>query len=187
MKNILSFAIAIGITVFFINFINISNQVKQSAIKSETIVANAVDSFLDTVADSGAINYKDYIVLMNQLGSTGGTFDVAINVTRLYPVPDPTQAGSFYMDYRPAYGWHSSKGGIQADYRDAKWPEGINASPVGVQYFVKSDNIAVTIKQTDAMDYQRSVITRLAMTVQLGEWNRSKAVRNTGNSIVGNE
>lgn len=187
MKNIISFAIAISVTVFFINFITISNQVKQSAIKSETIVSNAVEAFLDTVGDSGAFNYKDYVVLVNQLNSTGGTFDISINTTRLYPIPDESQPGAFYMDYRPAYGWHSSQGGMQADYKDAKWPTGQANAPSGVQYLVKSDNIALTIRQTDAMDYQRSIVTRLSMKVEMGEWNRSKAVRNTGNSIVGNE
>lgn len=188
MRNFIPFIIAVTITVFFINFVNVSNQVKQSATKSEATITNAAEAFLDKVADSGAISSKDYTNLMSQLMATGGTFNINITVSRLYPIPDPHESGSYIMDYRPAYGWNSTQGGFSNTYTDPNWQsaEG-KPAPLGVQYLVKADNIALVIKQVDAMDYQKTMVTRLLNGTNLGEWAYSKAVRDSGNSIVGNQ
>lgn len=188
MRNFIPFIIAITITVFFINYINVSTQVKQTALKSEATIANSVEAFLDKAADSGAITAKDYTALMSELMATGGTFRIVITVDRLYPIPDPDEPGSYVMDYLAAYGWSSDKGGFPSDYTDPKWQSSTGApAPVGVQYLVKADNISLTIQQVDAMDYQRTMVSRLSMGSNLGEWSYAKAVRDTGNSIVGNQ
>lgn len=188
MRNFIPFIIAITITVAFINYINVSTQVKATAISSEAKIENAAEAFLDKVADSGAVTAKDYTALMTALMATGGAFNVNITVTRLYPIPDPSEPGSYVLDYKPAYGWHSTKGGFPVDYKDPNW-QGSNGSPapVGVQYLVKADNVALTIQQVDAMDYQRSMVARLSIGTNLGEWAYAKGVRDTGNSIVGNQ
>lgn len=188
MRNFIPFLIALVIAVFFINYINISNQVKQSALKSEATIANASEAFLDTVADSGGITAKDYTSLLTKLMSTGGTFNVTITVNRLYPIPDPDEAGSYVLDYRPAYGWSTAKGGFPNDYKDPNWQSAAGKSaPVGVQYLVKADTVALNIKQVDAMDYQRTMVSRLSTGTTLGDWSYAKAVRATGNSVVGNQ
>lgn len=188
MRNFIPFVIAITVTVFFVNYLNVSNQVKQTALKSENTIANAAEAFLDKAADSGAITAKDYVSLLNELMSTGGTFRVTITVDRLYPVPDKTEPGSYVMDYLAAYGWSSDKGGFPADYQDPNWQSSVGApAPKGVQYLVKADNIQLTIDQVDAMDYQRSMVSRLSIGANLGQWAYAKAVRDTGNSIVGNQ
>lgn len=188
MKNLISMAIALIVAVICISTITVGNQVRQSATKSEMIIKNASEAFIDKVIDTGAINHKDYLGLMTQLNATGGTFSVTINVDRLYPVPVENEPGNFVMDYRPAYGFHSDQGGVTKDYRDPRWSvEQYGPAPVGIQYLVKSDNLSLVIKQVDAMDYQRTLLNRLSTNVVLGEWSYAKAVRNTGNSIVGNE
>lgn len=188
MRNFIAFLIGITLITIFLNFTSISTQVKQSALKSEATIANSAEAFLDKVADSGAITAKDYTALMAELMSTGGTFNINITVTRLYPIPDPSEPGSYIMDYKPAYGWTTSNGGFPADYVDPNWQSanGI-AAPKGVQYLVKNDNVALNIVQVDAMDYQRTMVSRLSHGTNLGVWPYSKAVRDTGNSIVGNQ
>lgn len=188
MRNIIGFMLSITLTVMAINYMNVSNQTKESAMKSEVVIDNATRAFLDKVADSGAITAKDYTTLVSSLQSTGGTFNVNITVTRLYPIPDPHEEGNYYLDYRPAYGWLSTRGGFPNDYKDPNWQaEHGSPVPVGVQYLVKGDNVALQVNQVDAMDYQRSIVSRLGTGVNLGEWSLSKAVRDTGNAIVGNQ
>ena len=180
--------LSITLAVMAINYLNVSNQTKESAMKSEVVIDNATRAFLDKVADSGAITAKDYTSLISSLQSTGGTFNVNITVTRLYPIPYPHEGGNYYLDYRPAYGWLSTRGGFSADYKDPNWQaEHGSPVPIGVQYLVKGDSVALQVKQVDAMDYQRSIVTRLGTGVNLGEWSLSKAVRDTGNAIVGNQ
>lgn len=188
MRNLIPFLIAITITVFVINYISASSDVRQASLKSEATIANAAEAFLDKVADSGAVTAKDYTSLMTQLMSTGGTFNISMTVTRLYPIPDPAEAGSYVLDYRPAYGWTTSKGGFPNDYIDPNWQSSNGTpAPVGVQYLVKSDNVALMIQQVDAMSYQRTMVSRLSTGANLGEWSYAKAVRDSGNSIVGNQ
>lgn len=188
MRNFIPFVIAVILTVYFINYINVSSDVRQAAIETETNIANAAEAFLDKVADSGAVTAKDYTGLMTQLMATGGTFNISMTVTRLYPIPDPAEAGSYVLDYRPAYGWTTTKGGFPNDYVDPNWQSSTGSPvPVGVQYLVKADNVALMIQQVDAMDYQRSMVARLHMGTNLGEWAYAKAVRDSGNSIVGNQ
>jgi hypothetical protein len=188
MKNIIMFLLALACVVFYINYTNNSAQVKKQASQSETLINNAAASFLDKVGDSGAITSKNYTQLQTQLMNTGGAFSVTITVTRLYPVPDPNTANSYVMDYRPAYGWTSDQGGISDKYVDPNWQTALyGAAPKGVQYLVKADNVALVIKQTDAMPYQRTMVARLATTANLNTWSYSNSVRNTGNAIVGNQ
>lgn len=188
MRNFIAFAIAIAVTVGFINYFNNSNQVKKTAIKSEVSIKNASESFLDIVADKGAITAKDYVSLQNKLMSTGGAFDISITVTRLYPVPVKDEDGQYSLEYKPAYGWSTAKGGIPKDYVDPNWQSSNKTeAPKGVQYLVKGDNVALVIKQTDAMSYQRTLVTRMNQGVNLGQWSYAKSVRSTGNSITGNQ
>lgn len=188
MRNFLGFIIAVTITVFFINYINVGTQVKRTAISSEAVIANASEAFLDKVADSGAITSKDWTRLSTELMKTGGTFNITLTVSRLYPIPDPVEDGSYVLDFRPAYGWTSTKGGFPDNYVDPNWQSGQgNPAPVGVQYLVKADNVALTIQQVDAMDYQRTMVARMSLGANLGQWNFAKAVRDTGSTITGNQ
>ena len=188
MRNFIAFLIVITVTTFFVNYINVSNQVKRTAMSSEATIQNAAQAFLDKAADSGAVTAKDYTALMTELMSTGGTFKISITVDRLYPIPDPDEPGSYIMDYRAVYGWHSDQGGFPNEYQDPNWQSSTGKpAPMGVQYLVKADNIALHIQQVDAMDYQRSMVSRLSHGVNLGQWSYAKGVRDTGNSIVGNQ
>ncbi|MFF2798070.1 hypothetical protein [Lysinibacillus xylanilyticus] len=188
MRNFMGFVIGIVVVTLFINQINVSSQVKQSALKSEASIQNASEAFLDKVADSGAITAKDYTQLSTALMSTGGTFTINITVSRLYPIPDSSEPGSYVMDYKPAYGWSTNKGGFPAEYQDPNWQNSTGApAPRGVQYLVKGDNVSMDIVQVDAMDYQRSMVARLHHGTNLGNWSYGRAVRDTGNSIVGNQ
>lgn len=188
MRNFIAFAISVVVVVGFINYFNNSSQVKKTAIKSEVNIKNAAESFLDMASDKGAITSKDYVGLQNQLMATGGAFDISITVTRLYPVPVKEEPEQYQLEYRPAYGWSTSKGGMANDYVDPNWQSSNKTeAPKGVQYLVKSDNIALVIKQTDAMSYQRTLTTRMNQGTKLGEWAYAKSVRSTGNSITGNQ
>lgn len=183
MTRLFGFVIALTITVFAVTYISISHQTKESALKSELTVTNALESFLDIVADKGAVTSKDYTTLLNQLNSTGATYEVTISVSRLLPTPSDAEPGSYEMEYFPAYGWKSSQGGLTADYVDPNWA-GRNAAPKGTQYLNKGDNVQLVLKQTSLMNYQRTMVTRLNQGTTLGDWSYAKSVRNSGTSIT---
>ena len=187
MNNLIQFTIAVALTVFGVIYITFSTQVKEAAFTNETLIANAAEAFLDKTVDSGAVTHKDYFTFITQLQSTGGTFEVDITVSRILPVPDETEPGSYTMEYVPSYGWSSDLGGVQKDYVQKDW-SGQGAAPKGVQYLVKGDNVQLVVKQVDAMNYQRTILVKLNQgSMQGGNWSYSRAVRNTGSAIILNQ
>lgn len=188
MKNILMFLLSLAMAAFFIVYSLNSSQIKAQSIKTEQTIQSAASAFVDRVSDTGALTFKDYNQLQSQLSGTGAAFNIAITVSRLYPVPDPSVPDSYILDYKPAYGWTSEQGGLSQNYVDPNWQVPVNGpAPKGVQYFVKADNFSVTIKQVDAFPYQRTLTSRMRGSANLGTWSFSKAVRDSGNAIVGNQ
>lgn len=178
MKSILSYTLFVITAALLIAYVLFSTWIHNEAVEKTLIFDQAVKTFLDTITDKGALSERDYSVLVNHLGRTGGAFDITVTVERMYAVPDAS--GGFVQDYRPAYAFSSRLG-------DFPYTDGVGNDIIPTQYFRKFDLVTVTIQQTAMMGYQRNQIAQLMQPTHLRSWTFTRGVRSDGNSIINNE
>jgi len=149
----------------------------------EIIMTEAVQAFLDTVTDRGRITQADYDRLQQRLASTGGTFEIEIQVQRLTVISSNsplaeapeglTNPNSFFVtrQFRPIHFFSTQAGTFQ----------GVD---VALRRF---DNVSIQLHQLTQFDYQVMLGRQQGQTRPMRVWTYARAVRNNGNLHVGNE
>jgi len=187
MKSVISYVIFVTTCVFLTGYIIFSQYINTRAVESEQMITEAMQTFLDTVTDRGAITKRDYDQLMVSLGATGGTFNVTVIAQRMFAIPNSsplTPGGSapigapaeFTRDYRPIHGWSTADG----SFAELEGPD-------GAIFFRRHDLLSVTLDQTTFMSHQLNMGRQQNMPQYMRTWNFARGVRNSGNLMVENE
>lgn len=183
MRGLLSFIIIVATLIFAIFFITTSSYVNRRMPEVEIIMTEAVQAFLDTVTDRGRITQADYDRLQQRLASTGGTFEIEIQVQRLTVISSNsplaeapeglTNPNSFFVtrQFRPIHFFSTQAGTFQ----------GVD---VALRRF---DNVSIQLHQLTQFDYQVMLGRQQGQTRPMRVWTYARAVRNNGNLHVGNE
>jgi len=183
MRGLLSFIVIVATLILAIFFITTSFYVNRRMPEVEIIITEATQAFLDTVTDRGRITQADYDRLQQRLASTGGTFEIEIQVQRLTVISSNSplaeapaglaNPNSFFVtrQFRPIHFFSTQAGTFQ----------GID---VALRRF---DSVSIQLHQLTQFDYQVMLNRQVGQSRPMRVWTYARAVRNNGNLHVGNE
>ena len=111
MGSFLSKIIGVVLAVILLIFVPAVGKASLNCLRSERISWDYLELFTDTIADKGSITQADYIEFMNNMATSGVTYDVQIRIDKLLAMPPtaPTDA-YFTTSYDTQYIWNSSTG-----------------------------------------------------------------------------
>lgn len=120
MASFLSKILGVVLAVVLLVFVPAMGKASLNCLRSERISWDYLELFTDVIADKGSVTQSDYIEFMNNMATSGVTYDVQIRIDKLLALPATTPSGNSYTtSYATQFVWSSSQGD-KLEYTEAE-------------------------------------------------------------------